>query len=363
MKTNTYVKSWVVASCLLAAAVAPSFAEEFTQSFEISGERLLLVDLIGEVDVEGYDGDAFVVEVHVQGDDASRDVIQFDQRDGRNAELWVRFPVDDEHQYVYPRMGRGSRTSFNPGRSHDGSFLNELLGLARGDRITVSGSGRGLEVWADLTVKVPRDRKAQIEIGVGEIHAHDVASALSLDTNSGSVDVSGVQGDLSIDTGSGHVSAEKITGKISIDTGSGHVQVRELEGSSIRIDTGSGSVRGTGLSCEDLYVDTGSGAVDLASVGADDASIDTGSGSVSLELIRMGTGHFSIDSGSGGIELLVPEDASAVVHAETGAGGIRVDVDGADIRRHDHDEVAVRIGNGDADVMLETGSGSIRIGQ
>jgi lia operon protein LiaG len=352
-----------IASLLIAGLSAPSLAQEFTESFQFSADRLVVVDLIGQVTLEGHDGSDFLVEVHVQGEDASREVIEFDKRDGQTSELWVRFPVDREDRYVYPRLGRGSRSTFNPNRSDDDSFIGELLNLARGDQITVAGSGRGLEVWADVTIKVPRDRKAQVDLGVGQIQATDVASALTLDTRSGAVEVARVTGDLSVDTGSGHVTADDVTGRISIDTGSGDVNVRDLKGSSIMVDTGSGGVDGVGLECEDLRVDTGSGIVDLASVGADDATIDTGSGSVTLELVRMGEGQFSIDTGSGGIDLIVPEGASAMVHAETGSGGIRVDVDGADVDRRDRDEVAVRIGEGGADVLLATGSGGITISQ
>lgn len=352
-----------LASALLAGLATTTLADEFTESFQFSGERLILVDLIGQVEITGHDGDDFLVEVHVQGEDASREIIEFDQKNGATSELWIRFPVEEERDYVYPRLGRRSKTTFQSGRSDRDSFLGQLLDLARGDRITVSGDGRGLEVWADVTIKVPRDRKTQVDLGVGQIHATDLTSALSLDTRSGSVEVERVTGDLSVDTGSGSVTAQNVTGRISIDTGSGDVEVRHLRGTSISIDTGSGSVRGTRLECEDLQVDTGSGSVDLSSVGADDAEIDTGSGSVTLELVRMGAGHFSIDTGSGSIELIVPEDASAMVHAETGSGGVRVDVEGADVRRQDRDEVAVRIGAGDADVLLSTGSGGIRIMQ
>lgn len=352
--------AWLSAA-LIAGMATTTWAEEFTESFQFTGERLILVDLIGQVEISGHEGDEFLVEVHVQGEDASREIIQFDQKSGSTSELWIHFPIEDERDYVYPRLGRRSTTTFQSGRSDRDSFLGQLLDLAQGDRITVSGDGRGLEVWADVTIKVPRDRKTQVDLGVGHILATDLTSALSLDTRSGSVEVARVTGDLSVDTGSGDVSAEEITGRISIDTGSGDVDVRDLRGSTISVDTGSGGVHGSSLECEDLQVDTGSGSVDLASVGTDDASIDTGSGSVTLELIRMGDGQFSIDTGSGGIELVVPENASAMVHAETGSGGVRVDVEGADVRRQDRDEVAVRIGEGEADVLLSTGSGGIRI--
>jgi DUF4097 and DUF4098 domain-containing protein YvlB len=96
-------------------------------------------------------------------------------------------------------------------------------------------------------------------------------------------------------------------------------------------------------------------------VGVDEADIDTGSGAVTLELDRMGAGTFRIDTGSGSITLRVPPDASAEVDAETGSGGIDLDVGEVQVRRMERDEASFVIGDGRAQVSLDTGSGRIRV--
>ena len=75
----------------------------------------------------------------------------------------------------------------------------------------------------------------------------------------------------------------------------------------------------------------------------------------------MGDGEFEVDTGSGSITFLMPTDPSARVEAETSSGGIDVDVADADFSREKRDHVRFEVGNGDADVRLDAGSGGIRI--
>ena len=109
-------------------------------------------------------------------------------------------------------------------------------------------------------------------------------------------------------------------------------------------------------------MDTGSGRVRALAIRADAALIDTGSGEVELRLDRMGEGEFQVDTGSGRVILALPADASADVSADTGSGGIHLDFDApVQILHKDDDEIRFRVGGGAARVVLDTGSGSIRI--
>jgi len=96
-------------------------------------------------------------------------------------------------------------------------------------------------------------------------------------------------------------------------------------------------------------------------IGADKAKIDTGSGSAELNLDRMGDGEFIIDTGSGSIKLVLPEGASARITADTGSGKVHNEIAGAKIRHKERDEIDMTVGDGDAKVTLDAGSGSITI--
>jgi hypothetical protein len=345
-----------VALVLLAATTA--LAGEFTETLTVDSDALQFANLIGEVRVVQGSGSDYEIVIQVRGDDADRDRIRIEQ-DGDVVR--VVFPVEKERDYVYPPMGRGKTQLHFSENDDEGGFWSKVFGAMGSRRVTVRGKGKGLEVWADVEIRAPRDADTRVRLGVGKAWADGVRGDVTLDTNSGAVFIDDIEGDVLADTGSGSVTISRVRGNVSADTGSGGVEISDAQGDKIHADTGSGSVRVTDAVCVKLHVDTGSGSVKCLNIAAEGALIDTGSGSVTLELVRMGDGKFLIDTGSGGVTLVLPRDASAVVAADTGSGGVDVDVDGARIERKDRDEVRFTVGGGDARVEVDTGSGGIRI--
>jgi len=301
----------------------------------------------------------------VRGKDADENLLKFETDEGRRAKLHIAFPIDEERRYVYPKLGRGSSASFSPpgtdGDGDDEIGIGELLGLliGKGHNIKVRGSGSGLEMWADVTVKVPAGSELTVRHGAGDIIAQQVQGDLALYVSSGGVTARDSRGNLLADTGSGAVDVENLEGDLVVDTGSGSAKVSGCRGEVVKIDTGSGGVRIEGVECRDLVIDTGSGGVEALAIGADDVLIDTGSGSVDLGLDRMGDGQFKVDTGSGGIDVRLPQDASARITADTGSGTISADLEGMHLRQEDR--ATFTVGKGDARVILDAGSGSIRI--
>ncbi len=284
-----------------AALVQSGGAAGFERHFRFSGDRLAVANLIGEIQVEGHDGPTFEIDLSVRGGDASPERIDFRTEDGDKARLTVAFPTKDERRFVYPPMGRNTKSTFTMGDDQQGGgWLSDLLPFLHGKRVTVSGSGSGLELWVDMKVKVPAGKKITIHNAVGLIDVEEIEADAIFDTHFGPVAVRNVAGALLVDTGSGSVDVDRIRGDVNIDTGSGSVTVRSCHGKTILVDTGSGSVDAVDVDCESLDIDTGSGRV---------------------------TCH----------------------------------LDGASFRRKDRDEVALRIGDGDATVHLDAGSGSIHI--
>jgi len=337
---------------LLFLGTLAAFADaEERRTFD--SRELTIRSLIGEVKVSGHSGSQFEVTIHVQGKDSTTPGVAIE---AGASDLTIRFP--EASKYVYPPLGSGSRSTFGPD-ADDRGWLAALLGRGQ---ITVVGSGSGVEIWADLDVKVPPGATLHVHQGVGAIAAANAKGTLDLRVRSGHVDARKVSGDLSIDTGSGHVRVADVDGGLVVDTGSGHVEVSGVRGPSVSIDTGSGHVEIEDTTSDRLLVDTGSGHVKARRVSADSADIDTGSGGVTLELSHMGSGRFKIDTGSGGIALSVPRDASMAVDAETGSGGVDIDLgDDIEIVRMERDDAEFRVGSGAARVTLSTGSGGIQV--
>ncbi len=338
----------------------PASAKGFEESFVFSGDELKIGNMIGKVDVRSTSGDQIRVTVNVRGDDAEPGLIEFETNEGSEPELLIVFPTDDHKKYVYPELGSGSKTTIHFKNGDTGnSWLKKVFGM--GQKITVRGKGSGLEVWADVLVEVPRGSELEVKLGVGSIEAEAVQADLVLDTSSGPIYATGITGDLLADTGSGHVRVEDITGEVHVDTGSGSVDISNCRSETILVDTGSGRVKGNQLVCSSLSIDTGSGSVKAHHVEADEAKIDTGSGSVSFQLDRMGTGRFVVDTGSGSIEMDLPDDASAKISADTGSGSMNNDLQGAVVKHKERREMTLLVGDADAEVILDAGSGSITV--
>lgn len=328
----------------------------------VSTDHLILSNLVGEVRVEKADGTTFDVEVSILGRDAAASGVRVEVKEGEPAHLIVRFPTDKEDRFVYPAIGKGSRTTIRQrDGAEDGEGLVDWIFSGGKGKVEIAGSGKGMEVWADVTVKVPAGAELEVLHGVGEITANGVAGNIRLDNQSGSVHALDIAGAVIIDTGSGGVSAEGVRGNLSVDTGSGEVEVDRCAGDEIAVDTGSGSVKVSAVTCKSLSVDTGSGEVRATELAAESASIDTGSGSVELILTLCGAGPYTIDTGSGGIELRLPAEASATIEADTGSGGIHADLPGVKILSKERDSISATMGSGRAKIELSTGSGSIRL--
>ena len=192
------MKTSIVLAVATAFAVGAA-ASEAQEQFRLSGSEVAVYNLAGHVELVRGGGSDVVVHVTRGGDDASRLEIEVGQVRGREA-LRVIYP---DEEVVYPGMGRGSNTQVRV-RS-DGTFGDG--GEGRGERVSVRGSGRGMEAWADIVVEVPAGQRFSAYVAVGEAEAR------------------GLDGDITIDTGSGAVVAEDMAGVLDNDTGSGSIRL------------------------------------------------------------------------------------------------------------------------------------------
>ncbi|MGH7701195.1 MAG: DUF4097 family beta strand repeat-containing protein [Gemmatimonadales bacterium] len=92
---------------------------------------------------------------------------------------------------------------------------------------------------------------------------------------------------------------------------------------------------------------------------ARDISIDTGSGSVTMAL-SSDVESLSIDTGSGGVTLAIPESLGAQIEIETGSGNIDFAFP-VQATRMGRSHFRGTIGDGRGHIVVETGSGSIRL--
>ncbi len=337
------------ASALMIAVMASPLTAQ--QEYSLSGDEVAIYNLAGTAEIVRGGGSDVIVRVLRGGDDAAELDVEVGRIDGREV-LRVIYPAS---RIVYPEMGRRSQNTVRV--SADGTFH----GRRGGDRVTISGSGRGLEAWADLIIMVPPGKSVSVNISAGASDARGVDADLTIDTGSGRVTAIDITGSLNVDTGSGSVEIRNVTGDLMVDTGSGSVELNDVRGREVNVDTGSGSVDGRGITAERIVIDTGSGGIEIAEVSAPDVYLDTGSGSVRVELLR-DVDRLEIDTGSGSVTVVLPMDAGAEIDIETGNGGIDLDFP-VTVRRASRDHVVGRVGDGRGRIHIDTGSGSIRLVQ
>jgi lia operon protein LiaG len=330
------------------ALAGPARAERYT----LAGDEVAIYNLAGEVRLEPTRGSEVVVEVTLGGADAE----ELEVETGPLGELQALRVVYPGDRVVYPAIGRGSNTSL---RVRENGVFGDDASSARGRRVQIVGSGRGVEAHADLRVLVPAGRQVRIRLGAGEVAASDVQGDLDVDAGMGAVSCHGTRGALALDTGSGSIRVSETQGDVDLDTGSGNVDLTDARGGAVRIDTGSGSVRLERVRAEVLDVDTGSGNVTLAGIDAPRVTIDTGSGAVRLDASAR-LENCDVDTGSGSVTLALDPGVDARFELETGSGGIDVELPHTVSRRGDG-FVRGRFGEGAGFLKVDTGSGSVRI--
>lgn len=339
----------IMAPALLAILVAPVAAVHAQERHVLTGPDAVIWNLAGEIRLVPGTGADVVVEVTRGGSDGSRlDVI------ASGGQLKVRYPESD---IVYRGGEERWRSSTTLTVADDGTFGG---GWDRGGRrVRVRTTGSGLEAHADLRVQVPRGRRVDVHLAVGEVAVENVDGELRIDVHAASIRASGTKGRLSLDTGSGSVRVENGEGELDVDTGSGSTTVNGFTGRSVMVDAGSGSIDIRQVTVERLEVDVGSGSVRSEAVSAEDVVIDTGSGSVEFFATKVPR-NTEIDTGSGSVRIELPADANADLDIQTGSGGISsafaVTMD--QVRRR---ELRGRIGQGGGRISVSTGSGGVRL--
>ena len=289
---------------IVATLVARGAPAQTPERFTVPGDDVAVYNLVGQLKVEGGTGTAVVVEVTRHGADAARLKIGSGEIRGRQT-LRVIYDADE---ITYALMERGSNTTEHV--RDDGTFDDghDRRFFSRGHEVRISGSGGGLEAYADLRVVVPAGRRVAVYLAVGKATVTNVDGDLKVSVSSADVEANHTRGRLLLDTGSGNVTVTDVAGEISLDTGSGDVTVTGVTGTDLKLDTGSGDVTCDRVAMDALKVDTGSGDVELTGVRAKDVSLDTGSGDVKLELLS-DVELLDVDTGSGGVTREAPTPA------------------------------------------------------
>lgn len=355
--------SFAFASLILAGTVASAEVTRTLKAELTDPSRPFRVEnLAGRMTVRQGSGGKVVVTATVHGaDQKTADLLKLQEvRDAKTGlpTLRVIYPVADHTTYRYGR---------NNGSSGGGFFDKMFSGMSSnnttydGVRVSVS-SGRGLELYADVVVEIPRGVTGTFKNSVGAIEGSGVDGTLKFDSSSGDIALSDFKGEVSADTGSGDVTATSGRGIFKCDTGSGDCLLNSFTGERIDLDTGSGDINVTGASARFVSADTGSGSIELDVDDAEDVETDTGSGDVTLDLGGSKLSRISADTGSGDVSLKLPRSIGFEMKTDVGSGDVSSDFDDATAIMQRRKVKGYRRGDLQVKIAVDTGSGDVSVG-
>jgi DUF4097 and DUF4098 domain-containing protein YvlB len=188
-------------------------------------------------------------------------------------------------------------------------------------------------------------------------------ASVALEAVSADVEVAGVHGKrLEIDAVSGNVKVSDSTpGTARFENVRGDLDLL-LNSPTVNADTVSGDLTLRGALTGEVEVESVSGNIIVASTRLRRLEASTVSGDADLRVGIDAGGSLSADSVSGTINIVLPKGSGAKLRAETFSGDIRSPVGHVDEEEHGPGKsLEARIGDGRADIDLESFSGDIRV--
>ncbi len=261
------------------------------------GEFVLDTD-VGDVAIEGSEGEEVSVSVEVRGD--SDDLRKFD----------VQFRQSD-------------------------------------NRVEVRGiwKKRGWRFWdwngidARFSIKVPRQFSANVSTAGGDIRLRAVDGVAKLITSGGDVRVQEVQGETSVKTSGGDIIVRQVLGNVHLETSGGDITVSDVQGDT-RAETSGGDIR----------IATPDGRIDAETSGGD------------IEVHARGENReMYLHTSGGDIVIYVSHDIRATVDASTTGGEVVCELEIATRGKIEDNELHGKINGGGEQIQAETSGGDIYI--
>lgn len=136
------------------------------------------------------------------------------------------------------------------------------------------------------SIRVANTGALTIDDNSGSIDVRDVNGPLTIRDDSGSITVDGVRGDVMVEDDSGGITVRNVTGNVEVEDDSGSISIAEIGGSVLIRDDDSGSITIRDVR-RDVTIDRdGSGSINVTDVGGNFTVGRKGSGSINHDRVR-----------------------------------------------------------------------------
>jgi Toastrack DUF4097 len=212
-------------------------------------------------------------------------------------------------------------------------------------------------VTIDYTIAVPAETELRGAVGSGELDIRGIRGPARLLAGSGNITAQQIGNDTHATAGSGDIKLSDIGGNVEALAGSGDLELRDING-ELRAHTGSGDVT-IEHPAGPVVVGAGSGDISLRDLKGD-VRVRTGSGDIAVDGNPAGTTYWEFHTGSGSVTLRVPGGSSFRFYARSNSGSIMTNLPMI-VEEHAKHELRAHVGDGEARIEVDTGSGDIRI--
>lgn len=262
---------------------------------------------------------------------------------------------------------------------------DETVAVQRGARLLVNNFAGDVIVrtWDKDSVHVVARHQARTKVSVRTTSAGVSVTASGTNGPQGSVDyditapawmamrIEGTYNFVTVEGAQAEVLATTVRGDVTIKGGSGTVTAKSIEG-EVRVEGARGKVNASSVNEKvavadvtgDITAESTNGRITLTGIDSKTVDASTVNGDILYEGKLLDGGHYSFGTHNGNLALGIPDNANATFTIRTYQGTFSTDLplDGVnrdDVRRGRR--VTTVLGNGSADVNLETFGGSIRL--
>jgi len=261
---------------------------------------------------------------------------------------------------------------------------DQTVPAARGTRLVIDNTAGEVVIhaWDRNAVRVQARHNTRAKINVraatGVINVDAIAEkgpagsvdydinapawmAIKIEGQHNDVSVEGVQGEISVETVRGDIImknigaaiAKTIEGAVEIDGARGKLTLSSVN-EDIKVARAAG----------DVVAETTNGEVSLTAMTANNVEAASVNGDIIYEGTLASSGHYRFSNHNGDVELTVPDNSNATFNVRTYSGEFTTSLpvkgpDSSQVRRGRR--VAYTLGNGSADVELESFGGEIKL--
>ena len=224
-----------------------------------------------------------------------------------------------------------------------------------------------IETQDDITLQIPPDvGKIRIASGSGSVDIEKYTNDVTIDCNTGNLNVREARGDIKAISIEGSITIEDCSGMVALESESGNITVRKAAAAQFRnvdgtMDLEKGMSRLLKSKSDDapeiagIDIKTGSGNVTLADIGGN-IGVKCSGGDITIERCR--GQRIYVKSNGGKMEL---KDVANNMNLKGANGDITVENFSGEIRVNAMDaEVCLR-NSGDAEIYIESDGGNISI--